>query len=167
MDFEYRYDGELYSVRLENSGRGYLAVIGEKEISFESSQISPNELSLLTGGSCWPVYVAESDKAVFVHIDGQVFRLEKGSADNNNYAAAGDIFGVKDEVSTPMPGKVVKILVKKGDVVKARQTLLIVESMKMENKVAAPSDGEIESINFSDGDLVEPGQAIIKLKLKE
>jgi len=81
----------------------------------------------------------------------------------NHYAAGGDVFGAKDEVSTPMPGKIVKILVAVGDKVTVKQALVIVESMKMENKIVSPVDGEIKSIHYSDGDLVEPGQAIIKL----
>ncbi len=62
-----------------------------------------------------------------------------------------------------MPGKVVKILVKEGDKVTARQPLVIVESMKMENEIKSPTDGKVKSIHFGPGDLVKPGQPIIKL----
>jgi len=164
MDLEFSHSGKAYSIALEKTGTDdFKAVIGGRELSFGSSQISANSFSVLLDGQSKLVYVAESNSSLFVHIDGQTIKLEKAIGDKNNFAGAGDVFGAKDEVSTPMPGKIVKILVAKGDQVKAKQPLVIVESMKMENKIVSPSDGEVKSIHFGDGDLVEPGQPIIRL----
>ncbi len=63
-----------------------------------------------------------------------------------------------------MPGKIVKILVAEGDKIKARQPLVIVESMKMENEIKSPTDGTVKSIHFGPGDLVGTGQPIIKIE---
>jgi pyruvate carboxylase subunit B len=109
------------------------------------------------------IYAAESESSVYIHVDGSVYRLEKATDDQNSYSSTAEVFGAKDEVSTPMPGKIVRILVSEGEKVRAKQALVIVESMKMENKIASPVDAEIKSIHFADGDLVEPGQPIIKL----
>lgn len=168
MDFEYINDSTSYLIRIDSSRSGeYKATIGDKEYVFSASNISPNEFSILAGNKNVKVFVAESDDHIFVHIGGEIVQLNKPNMNGSGVGGPDIEFGSKDEISTPMPGKVVKILVGEGDKVEAGQSLLIVESMKMENEIKSPADGEVISINFSDGDLVEPGQIIIKLNPEE
>ena len=63
-------------------------------------------------------------------------------------------------VRSPMPGKVVKVLVKAGDEVKAGQGVVVVEAMKMENELKAPRDGKIKQITAEEGRAVESGQTL-------
>ena len=76
--------------------------------------------------------------------------------------AAGD---VGDHVSVPMSGKVTRVLVKPGEHVKRGQALAVLEAMKMEHTITAPSEAEIESVNVSAGDQVQEGSIIIRFKL--
>lgn len=62
-----------------------------------------------------------------------------------------------EPVNAPMPGNILRIDVKEGDKVKAGQTLLILEAMKMENEIMCPCDGKIASVNTSKGASVESG----------
>ena len=168
MDFEYLYDSISYIIRIDRGRSGdYKAIIGENEYAFNASNISPNEFSILSGNKNMKVFVAESDDHIFVHIGGKIMQLKKPNMNSIGIGGPGAEFGAKDEISTPMPGKIVKILVSEGDKIETGQSLLIVESMKMENEIKSPTDGEVISVNFSDGDLVEPGQIIIKLNPKE
>jgi 3-methylcrotonyl-CoA carboxylase alpha subunit len=66
--------------------------------------------------------------------------------------------------SAPMPGIVLKIDARPGDVVKKGQPLLILEAMKMEHVIAAPRDGTIATINCQEGELVQPGVELITLE---
>jgi len=54
-----------------------------------------------------------------------------------------------------MPGRIVKVLVRAGDVVAARQGLLVVEAMKMENELRAPRAGTVAEVRVSEGAPVE------------
>lgn len=63
-----------------------------------------------------------------------------------------------------MPGSVVKIRAKKGDKVKAGDTVLVVEAMKMENETHTPIDGEVQEIFVSEGDMVNPDEVLIKVR---
>ena len=54
-------------------------------------------------------------------------------------------------VTAPMPGNILDVKVKAGDSVKAGDTLLILEAMKMENEISAPQDGTIASVNVAQG----------------
>jgi biotin carboxyl carrier protein len=61
------------------------------------------------------------------------------------------------EVNAPMPGTILNIVKNVGDTVKAGETVMILEAMKMENEIAAPVDGKITSINVNKGATVESG----------
>lgn len=67
-------------------------------------------------------------------------------------------------VNAPLPGVVVQIPVKVGDVVKAADTILILEAMKMENSIHAGRDGKVASINVNPGDSVLEGTTLITLE---
>jgi biotin carboxyl carrier protein len=63
----------------------------------------------------------------------------------------------------PIPGKLVKVLVKAGDPVKAGQTLLVLEAMKMENELRAPRAGVVSLLHVAEGTAVETGQDLVTL----
>ena len=74
--------------------------------------------------------------------------------------AKGDIF----RIDSPMPGNVLKIVVKIGDVLKKGQTAFFLEAMKMENEISSPKDGKVIDIQAKVGDTVDVGQPIIILE---
>jgi len=67
-------------------------------------------------------------------------------------------------MSAPMPGMVLKILVKPGDVVAKGAALLILEAMKMEHQITAPRDGEIAAVHCKEGELVQGGVELVAMK---
>ena len=68
------------------------------------------------------------------------------------------------DVTTSMPGNIVEVLVKEGDTVKAGQSLLISEAMKMETEVQAPIAGTVKAVNVVKGDRVTPGEVLIEIE---
>ena len=66
-------------------------------------------------------------------------------------------------VEAPMPGSVFRIDVKVGDAVKAGDSLVVIEAMKMENPVLAPKDGKVVAVNVGQGDVVVAGQSLVTL----
>jgi biotin carboxyl carrier protein len=66
-------------------------------------------------------------------------------------------------VKSPMPGKVVKVLIKVGDTVTAGQGIVVVEAMKMENELKAPRDGKVVAVPAHEGQAVEAGQTLATL----
>jgi biotin carboxyl carrier protein len=67
-------------------------------------------------------------------------------------------------IAAPMPGKVVRVLVATGDAVRARQPLVVIEAMKMENQLRAGRDGTVTEIRARDGMLVEAGALLIVIQ---
>lgn len=70
----------------------------------------------------------------------------------------------KNEIGASIPGTVTKILAKEGDKVKAGQSLIVLEAMKMETQVIAPADGKIQLIAVNEGQHVKNGELLLKLE---
>jgi pyruvate carboxylase subunit B len=66
-----------------------------------------------------------------------------------------------------MPGLVLDILVEEGDEVEAEQGLLVLEAMKMENELKAPSGGVVSAIHVADGDAVDKEALLIEVEAVE
>ena len=64
-------------------------------------------------------------------------------------------------VTSPLPGNIFAIKVKEGDAVKAGDVLIVIEAMKMENEVCAPSDGVVKQIAVAKGQLVATGDTLV------
>jgi biotin carboxyl carrier protein len=60
-----------------------------------------------------------------------------------------------------MPGRVVRVLVSPGDAVQARQGVVVVEAMKMENELRAPKAGTVREVNVAVGASVEAGRVLV------
>lgn len=71
------------------------------------------------------------------------------------------VSGGQEVIDSPMPGNIWKILVAEGDVVKAGQTILILEAMKMENELVSPKDGKVLKIMTSEGTSVNTGDKLV------
>jgi len=85
------------------------------------------------------------------HVDSEVFEANSGTA-----TKAGNI-------TSPMPGKVIKIHVKAGDAVKRGDLLLVVEAMKMENNIISLSDAIVEEVLVKEGDKVDTTIKLVQL----
>ena len=70
------------------------------------------------------------------------------------------------QVAASVPGNVYKVAVNVGDKVNENETLVILEAMKMETPVASPCDGEVNSIEVGQGDVVEAGQLLLTINSK-
>ena len=173
MELELIYKNEIHKVKLENGNsdfakaESYKALIENKNLNLNVAKVTANCFSISFDGASKTVHIAQSEDSVYVHIDGRIVRFDKVRDDVQKYSADGLEFGAKDEIKTPMPGKVVKILVSEGDKVESGQALVIVESMKMENEIKSPANATVKSINFGPGDLVQPNEAIINLEPEE
>ena len=72
--------------------------------------------------------------------------------------------GGGSNLSAGMPGKIVSVMVKDGQEVKAGTPLLVMEAMKMENEMRAEADGKIKKVHVQDGDSVEAGAPLISFE---
>lgn len=103
------------------------------------------------------VGIVRSGNAVLVSWGGIVKTLLPESA----AAVPGSV--VEREVRAPMTGRVVKVSAAAGASVRARDSLVVLEAMKMEYRLTAPRDGVIESVSCVEGDRVDLGRVLVTL----
>ena len=109
---------------------------------------------------------------VTAEVDGRRFSVRLWVPDLGTAAAPGRVAGRpkraaaavagsgSGQVTVPMQGTIVKVLVAVGDVVEVGQSICLLEAMKMENAVAAEKDGVIKEIKVSAGDSVGAGDVV-------
>jgi biotin carboxyl carrier protein len=66
----------------------------------------------------------------------------------------------RQQIVAPMPGKVLRLLVKEGDLVEAGQGLLVVEAMKMQNEIRSPKSGKVVRLHAKEGQPVNAGEIL-------
>ena len=99
-----------------------------------------------------------------VHLNGRTIPVQirpAGSFGRQKKQGAGTAGNGPQRVLAPMPGKVVRVLVKAGDEVKARQGLVVVEAMKMENELKAARDGRVRDVSVAEGQSVDAGAVLL------
>lgn len=69
-----------------------------------------------------------------------------------------------NEIKAPMPGKVIDVFVKVGDIVNENDSILILEAMKMENNIKSPVKGEIKSVTIKKNSTVQKNEVLIEFK---
>jgi len=70
----------------------------------------------------------------------------------------------KQNITAPMPGKVIRVLVQEGDAIETGQGLVVVEAMKMQNEMKASRPGKVVEIRVRDGDTVGAGDTLVVLE---
>lgn len=101
--------------------------------------------------------VVSGDKRFHVQVDNERARALAGGA--GGATAKGDKL-----VTSPMPGRVLKVLVNEGDEIHAGKALVVVEAMKMENELAAAHDGKVKKVYVTAGTAVEGGAKLVELE---
>lgn len=163
MKYEVRISGKTHIVELERRADGWQASIeGESGITADVADVAPNMISVLVSGRSHEVYVTPSSGGQLqLHIGGLEFLAEvidprswRGRRHGSAEAEG------RQQIVAPMPGKVVRLLVKAGDAVEAGQGLFVVEAMKMQNEIRSPKSGTVERVVVAEGQAVNAGEVL-------
>ena len=120
--------------------------------------VAGGRLSLLIDAHSYEVAVERRGAGhVVVHVNGSEVPVAVG---RRGAAVPGAAAIGPAAVIAPMPGRIVKLLVKAGDLVAARQGVIVVEAMKMENELRAPKAGTVREVRVVEGVLVEAGATL-------
>ena len=92
-------------------------------------------------------------------MDGDLFEIEAIS-ERDQRKSSQTLSGVQ-EIKSPMPSRVVKILKEIGDEVAADEGIVVVEAMKMESELKSPIEGKVTDVLVNEGDAVESGNTLL------
>lgn len=161
MRFALRHRQDLTVVDLQRAGDTYRATVDGEEYAVEASYLDADTLVLTIAGRRHRIAVARNGRDRYVGIGGEAygFVAETGPAAGHSVATA-----ALPEIVAPMPGKVLEVLVGPGDHVDAGDGLLILEAMKMENRLIADAPATVIEVRVAAGDMVDGGQILIVLE---
>ena len=161
MKLQIEIGGKKCDIELTQAGERPVWKIDGQRLEADATEVSPGIYSVLISGKSFEVRMertgaelqATTDSREFkiVILDERDWRRKRGSA----IEAEG-----RQQVLAPMPGKIVRLLVKTGDAVRAGQGLLVVEAMKMQNEIRAPKSGTIDRLGVVEGQTVNAGEVV-------
>lgn len=149
-------------VELERTASGWRVSLDGQPVDADVVLISPYTLSILLNG--------ESHEIRITPVLGGKLKLQTGAQEftaevidprswsgrrHGQVEAEG-----RQQIVAPMPGKIVRLLVKAGDRVEAGQGLLVVEAMKMQNEIRSPKSGTVERVLAKEGQPVTAGEVL-------
>lgn len=137
-EYKYKINGNLYKV-----------TVGD---------IQENNVKVEVNGT---PYTVELEKSVTPKIKPVVRTAATTPAAPPPAVSRPAVAGSKAGIKSPLPGVILEIKVKEGDMVKRGQTLLILEAMKMENDIKSDRDGKVTSIKVSKGESILEGTDLI------
>lgn len=168
MNVRVNLDSKEYSVEIPGcEGNHYHIRINGENFSVIRKSYSGNKLEYSINDQLFKAYISGNKiNQGFFSLDGHTFHLKRTDilAEQNSASTFESTRGDSNLITSPMPGKVIRINVKEGDPVKKGDLLLIIEAMKMENMIHAPGDALVAKINVSLNDRVEATTALIILE---
>jgi len=144
--FRVRVDGVVHEIETRATD------LGLSLVEVETGRMVDVAITDRTGGELW---VQMPHVLVPVLVDSRRYRR----ASEGPVTGAGDL-----RVVAPMPGRVLRVLVKPGDEVTLRQGLVVVEAMKMENEISAARPGRVKEVAVEAGQSVESGRLLVTLE---
>jgi biotin carboxyl carrier protein len=171
MYFEANLKGSKYKVDVVETRHNWKISIQKEneawthyDISKQDYKRSESYFSFLFKGASYLIDVVGQDTeyTVFTRNSFRTVKIFNDEMLLHESLKRGGGFGGDKELRSGMPGKIIEIFVKPGDVVKANKPLLIMEAMKMENEMRTTTDVKIKEICIKQGDSVESGQVLIK-----
>ena len=144
-------------------GEGKVMVRKNSDMPKPTTKSSSNQFSVTVNGHNYNVEVADGFDNFSIKTIAPAKPSEAKESKSESKAVVSST-GASNEIIATMSAGVFKILVNTGDSVQAGQTVVILEAMKMEIPIKAEIDGEVEEIFISQGQTVEDGQLLIKLK---
>lgn len=153
--------GELFEVRLHADADG----TGEPEVlSIDAVHLHGHAVSILADGRSWACDIEPGTEGrLAVRVNETVVPLEILDERKLRLRRAAGKFTLDgpQRIDAPMPGKVVRVLVKKGEAVAEGQGLIVVEAMKMENELRASRPGRVRDVTVAEGQSVDAGAILV------
>jgi biotin carboxyl carrier protein len=167
MRYTIEHDGALVPVDVAHLGAGrYQVKIDDGPALIVDAQVDGDLVHLLANQASHSVTLGATSSGQHAHLAGaqtQIQVLDSRTARRRAQERDGGLGGGANIVRSPMPGRVVKILVGQGDAVTAGQGIAIIEAMKMENELRAEIDGTVETVHVQADDRVEGNATLVTL----
>ncbi len=164
MTFIAKLGEKTHTVEIEEDGKSlYRIAVDGNEFLVDGKKTGVSNYSLIVNHRSFEVDVDVIEDEYRVLVDGRNYHIHL--VDERRMRLGGLQAGIqlqgRQEVSVPMPGKVIAVLVSEGERVEKGQGMVIVEAMKMENEVRCPVAGEVKDVRVKAGETLEAGTVLV------
>ena len=153
--------GEETSIDITSRGGGdYTVTIGDRKLEVNAVHLTTHAVSLMAGTRSARCDIEPGkDGKLSVLVGENAWPMELLDERKLRLRQAGGKFSLEgpQRIDAPMPGKIVRVMVKVGDEVAEGQGLIVVEAMKMENELKSPKAGKVTELHAVEGAAVESG----------
>lgn len=150
---------------VENTGKAFKIKVDDKLYEVDSLEVKEGVYSILNNNKSYLIDInsGTSNKNFEVVAWNKSFPVDIIDAEAKYMMSRGKGASGDDEnvISSPMPGKIVKILVAEGDEVKAGDTMVIVSAMKMESEYKVKQDSVVKEVCVAEGDTIDGHQPLV------
>lgn len=159
MTYTFRLNDQIYKITIEETESQIEVEIDGESYPVDFQKIEDNLYSIISNGQSITMGVLKKGKKVQIFLDGDLYELESIS-EREQRKSSFTASGVQ-EIKSPMPSRVVKILKKEGDEVGQDEGVAVVEAMKMESELKSPIAGKVKNVMAKEGDAVEAGTILL------
>lgn len=152
-------DGTDHEVLITHRLDGYVIQAGDAPMNASARHGADGALHVTLDQTRIDVLTFQSGETITLFVRGERFTLiphDPNTRTPSQHLAGGGL-------TAPMPGKVISLLVEAQETVTRGQSLLVLEAMKMEHTITAPTAGTVEALHYKPGDLVEEGAKLVTL----
>ncbi|HZC46355.1 MAG TPA: biotin/lipoyl-containing protein, partial [Candidatus Acidoferrum sp.] len=150
---------EIDAEVLSRNGGSIRVRIGDREMVAEFTPNADGGGILAINTRRYPIFGARRKESIFVSVGPASYEFKPAEAASRRRARG----LAAAEITAPMPGKVLKVLVHDGDLVEAGQPLVVIEAMKMETTHAAERAAIVKHVRVEEGQTVDHGAVLIEL----
>jgi biotin carboxyl carrier protein len=155
-------DGKAHRVELTKGEHNWLCKVDGESLEVDAALTARDVLSVLVDNKAYEIKRERSLRGEIHMVIGSAryaVDVQDPRSLRTRRAAAGSEVGPQ-KLAAAMPGKIVRIMVKEKDEVKAGQPLIVMEAMKMQNEMKSPKDGKVQKILTSEGSTVNAGDTL-------
>lgn len=160
MTYDIVIDGKHYRLELRQDDGRWKCVLDGRDIEVDAVLARPDVLSLRLGNKAYEVKCERVGSDMHLWVGSVRYAAEvRDPRSLRSRTRAIDEHGPR-KLTAPMPGKVVRILLREGAAVEAGTGIVVVEAMKMQNEVKSPKKGTVQRIVVSEGAAVNSGDVL-------
>jgi len=168
VQYEVEVNGRVRQVAVRRDGGRFAVSVDGRMWHVDAARLDARSLSLIVGnGTSLEVSVAPDAAAglLNVRVGATPFTVALNARRQRRQDAAAHGGGSGPQrIVAPMPGKIVRVAVTAGSAVRARQTVVVIEAMKMENELRSGRDGTVDELHAREGALVEAGELLVVIR---
>jgi biotin carboxyl carrier protein len=170
MTFDIELNGRSRTVSIERAAGGRFHVTLDGRVTLVDAQRSGEySLSLLfpdaaQGTVSVSLAPAQAHGQLLAYLGGRTASVSVNGRRTGRTSDSGAAAHGEQRILAPMPGRIVRVLVAAGEQVEARQPVIVVEAMKMENELKSPKAGRVKDVTVTAGTSVEAGRVLVVIE---